>query len=209
MVKCRVLGADHSRKGLKLSLVGKSAAAAAKAAPTAAAEAADAAPAEGGKQGGKARGGAEGEAAAVALGSYQAGDVVAGTVTAVHTRDVDGEAVPAWFEVAVAPSAAGTPTTGSAGSPAVAVGRLEVAHLADHPTAAAALAAALAPGARLAPLLVLQRLEGTHQLRLTRKASLLAAAGQGLLPASAADVAEGALLQGYVASVTGDAVFVR
>lgn len=212
VVKCRVLGADNARKGLKLSLTGKSAAKAAAAAAGGAAAAdtpeAGAAPAAGGK----ARGGsgsAQDEAAAVAMGSYQPGDVVAGTVTAVHTRDVDGEAVPAWFEVAVAPSAAGTPTTGAAASTAAVVGRLEVAHLADHPSAAAALAAALAPGARLAPLLVLQRLEGARQLRLTRKASLLQAAAEGVLPASAGDVAEGALLAGYVASVTADAVFVR
>jgi rRNA biogenesis protein RRP5 len=41
----------------------------------------------------------------------------------------------------------------------------------------------------------------------TRKHSLVAAAQQ--LPSSSSDVKEGAVLPGYVASVTGDAVFVR
>lgn len=65
---------------------------------------------------------------------------------------MDGATVPAYFEVSVAPQ------TGEAAAGA-AVGRLEVAHLADHPAAAAALAEALKPGAQLGPLLVLQRLE--------------------------------------------------
>ena len=219
VVKCRVLGADPKRKGLKLSLVSKSkkaAAAAAEgggdAAPAAGEPAAAAAvqPQEGGKQGktGKKRGeAAEGEAAAVALGSYQPGDLVRGTVTAVHTREVDGQAVPAYFELALAPAAAAGTPPGAASSPAV--GRLEVAHLADHPAAAAALAAALAPGSQLGPLLVLQRLRAAKQLRLSRKASLMEAAAAGLLPASAGEASEGALLPGYVASVTQDAVFVR
>lgn len=107
------------------------------------------------------------------------------------------------------PSAAGTPTTGSTDVTGAAVGRLEAAHLADHPAAASALAGALAVGTRLGPLLVLQRLESVRQLRLTRKSSLLEAEAAGLLPRSAAEVAEGALLAGYVASVTDDAVFVQ
>lgn len=44
-------------------------------------------------------------------------------------------------------------------------------------------------------------------LRVTRKASLLAAAAQ--LPATIEDVKEGTLASGYVANVTADAVFVR
>ena len=186
-------------KGLKLSLVTKS---------TKAAAAEGVAPAEGTPAAKPAA--AEDEAAAIALGSYQPGDLVYGTVTAVHTREANGETVPAYFELAVAPAAPApvTPPGTAAGVGAV-VGRLEVAHLSDHPAAAAALAATLAPGARLGPLLVLQRLDGVKQLRLTRKASLLAGAAAGLLPSAASEVAEGALIPGYVASVTGDAVFVR
>lgn len=60
--------------------------------------------------------------------------------------------MPAYFELSVLPE-------GGASSAAPGVGRLEVAHLADHPAAAAALAQALKPGAQLGPLLVLQRLE--------------------------------------------------
>jgi hypothetical protein len=44
-------------------------------------------------------------------------------------------------------------------------------------------------------------------LRVTRKASLLGAGGA--LPGAFGDLAEGTLAPGYVASVTGDAVFVR
>lgn len=50
-------------------------------------------------------------------------------------------------------------------------------------------------------------LQGSKTLRLSRKAALVAAAAT--LPRTLADVAEGAVLPGYVASVTGDAVFVR
>jgi rRNA biogenesis protein RRP5 len=52
-------------------------------------------------------------------------------------------------------------------------------------------------------------LQAAKQLRVTRKASLLSAAAAGALPASLADVSEGLVLPGYVASVTADAVFVR
>lgn len=219
VVKCRVLGADPGRKGLKLSLVSKSKKAAAGTEAAAAADGAAEAPAgeqqqeekgdAAGSKAGKKKRGADGasDAAAVALGSYQLGDLVRGTVTAVHTKEVDGQSVPDYFELAVAPATAvGTPP-GAASAPAI--GRLELAHLADHPAAASALAATLTVGSQLGPLLVLQRMDVTKQLRLTRKACLLEGAAAGLLPASAADVVEGALLPGYVASVTDDAVFVR
>lgn len=202
VVKARVLGSDPSRKRLKLSLTSKSRKVAAAAA-------------DGGAEGAGTPAGKEqrgDEAAAVALGGYQPGDLVHGTVAAVHLRSEEegeegGRGGRSYVEVALAPTAGGSPTTGSAGG--AALGRLELAHLADHPAAAAALAAALAPGARLGPLLVLQRLEGARQLRLTRKTSLLEGAAAGLLPRSMADVAEGAVLPGYVASVTADAVFVQ
>ncbi|KAL4451480.1 hypothetical protein ABPG75_007142 [Micractinium tetrahymenae] len=202
VVKCRVLGADPSRKGLKLSLVSKKKAAAggeAEAAPAAAAGAegevagtAKERPAKGG----------DAAAAEAALASFQPGDLVRGTVLVLHSKEVDGEPVPAYFELSVTPE-------GAASSAAPGVGRLEVAHLADHPAAAAALVQALKPGAQLGPLLVLQRLEGAKQLRVTRKASLLSSAAAGLLPRSLEQVAEGSVLAGYVASVTRDAVFVR
>ena len=46
-------------------------------------------------------------------------------------------------------------------------------------------------------------------VKLSRKSSLLSAAGGGALPSSIEDVRESALLQGYIASLTNDAVFVR
>uniref|UniRef100_A0A383V4G5 S1 motif domain-containing protein n=1 Tax=Tetradesmus obliquus TaxID=3088 RepID=A0A383V4G5_TETOB len=51
--------------------------------------------------------------------------------------------------------------------------------------------------------------DGVPMLLLSRKASLVAAAAAGGLPESVAQVAAGAVLPGYVASVTRDAVFVR
>ena len=54
---------------------------------------------------------------------------------------------------------------------------------------------------------MLERLERLGMVRLTRKASLLAAAAS--LPRAITDVTEGRIAPGYVASVTPDAVFVR
>ena len=165
VVKCRVLGADPTRKGLKLSLVNKKKAAAAAADAPAEEAAAAAAPAAGepaaaakaASKGAPSALSAEATAeAAAALGAYQPGDLVQGTVTSVHTKDVDGEAVPAYFEVFVSPAAG---AAGAAAGGAAVIGRLDVAHLADHPVAAAALLAAAKVGTQLGPLLVLQRLE--------------------------------------------------
>jgi hypothetical protein len=47
--------------------------------------------------------------------------------------------------------------------------------------------------------------DGVPVLLLSRKASLVAAAAAGLLPQSVSEVAAGAVLPGYVASVTRDA----
>ena len=46
-------------------------------------------------------------------------------------------------------------------------------------------------------------------VRVSRKASLLAAAAGGALPAALGDVTEAALLPGYIASLTPDAAYVR
>lgn len=85
MVKCRVLGADPGRKGLKLSLVTKKKAAAG-AAEEAAAEP-EAAAAEG-KPAKTAGAAAAANGAEAGLGDFQPGDVVRGTVTALHTKEV-------------------------------------------------------------------------------------------------------------------------
>lgn len=47
------------------------------------------------------------------------------------------------------------------------------------------------------------------QVRLTRKTSLCTAASEEVLPAKLDQVSEGLILNGYVASITGDAIFVR
>ncbi|MEW5309980.1 MAG: hypothetical protein WDW38_001818 [Sanguina aurantia] len=57
------------------------------------------------------------------------------------------------------------------------------------------------------PLVVLERLLGQRVLRVSRKASLVAAAAT--LPRTFPDIKEAALMCGYVANVTADAVFVR
>lgn len=68
---------------------------------------------------------------------------------AVGMAQVDGELIPAHYLVELR----------SGGADLGALGRLEVAHLADHPAAEAALAEAIVAGSDLGPLLVLERLE--------------------------------------------------
>jgi hypothetical protein len=46
-------------------------------------------------------------------------------------------------------------------------------------------------------------------VRVTRKASLIAAAAANALPSELEDVHEAALLHGYIASLTADAAYVR
>jgi rRNA biogenesis protein RRP5 len=92
---------------------------------------------------------AEDAAAADGLGGLQPGALVGGVVTAVHTDAAD-----AVTHLTLALDAGGAGA--GAGAPAA---RLDVAHLADHPAAAAALAEAAAVGTRFEGLLVLQRLE--------------------------------------------------
>lgn len=52
-------------------------------------------------------------------------------------------------------------------------------------------------------------MQKSKQLRLTRKASMLAAAEAGVLPSTLEGVAQGAVMPGYVASITNDSVFAR
>ncbi|GBF92560.1 hypothetical protein Rsub_05174 [Raphidocelis subcapitata] len=109
---------------------------------------------------------------------------------------------------------------GKDGSPVTA--RLPRAHLSDHAAAAEKLAEQLRPGAALGPLVVLQKAPGGEKkgkkggggkrrggaaVLVSRKPSLVAAAPS--LPASLEALTVGAVLPGYVAHVTGDAVFVR
>lgn len=145
VVKCRVLGLDRSRRGVKLSLVTK----AKKATGEGGEGAAGSADAEGKETPRQQR-----EARRRDLLAFPPGSMAEGTVTAIHTKEVDGEPVPVWLELAVS-LAGGNAAAAAAMAPA----RLDVAHLADHPTAAAALLAAVKVGSRLGPLLVLQRME--------------------------------------------------
>ena len=177
VVKCRVLSADPTaKKGLKLSFVSKKKAAPAAAAGAYAEAAADgtpaaaAAPTAGARDEGvapPATSAKQPEADQAAEGKllpacFQAGDVVHGIVTAIHSggkgEGAGGdESVPTYLELEVA-----VPAGNDASAPASAAvvrGRLDVAHLADHPVAVAALLAAVKVGSSLGPLLVLQRLE--------------------------------------------------
>lgn len=58
-------------------------------------------------------------------------------------------------------------------------------------------------------VLVLERREAAGLLFVTRKASLVAGAKAGELPSEIGDVDVGTLAPGYIASVTGDACYVR
>lgn len=140
VVKIRILGSDPSKKGggLRLSLVSKK-----KGADTAK------------------------EAASLsALAALQLGSFVSGTVTGIHKKDD----VVQYFELDVVPVSSSSKKTkkknkseGSGGEKDdeknAAKGRLEVAHLADHPAAAKALSEVLQEGSKLENLLVLQKLE--------------------------------------------------
>ncbi|KAK9823324.1 hypothetical protein WJX72_001906 [[Myrmecia] bisecta] len=138
-----------------------------------------------------------GAAQADPFGGLQAGDVVEGIVKAVRTGQADGQAVVESYTVDIPGRSAGE----------VVHGRLEAVHLADHPAGVEALQKALAVGTKLSQLLVLDRLEGLQMVKLTRKASLVAAAAT--LPHHISGISEAALLPGYIASIAPDAVFVR
>jgi len=145
-------------------------------------------------------------AAADPLGGIQPGAVYSGTVSGIHTND-DG--APTYFDVLLQTSPKVNDNDADVASPGQILGRLEVAHLADHPAAAEALTESIQVGTHLDGLLVLQRLEKAKQLRVTRKASLIAAAAAGTLPDALTCLTEGTVVPGYVASVAADAVFVR
>ena len=189
VVKVRVAGVDMQKNRLKLSLLSKK------------------------------------KAAAVVevdegLGGLQPGDQVIGIVTSLHrSKPIDGgdgdgdeEGKFLYAEVGLYPiddDGGDDDESLLSGRKAVATGRLEATHLSDHPAAAAALAESLKIGSRVDNLLVLQRLETVKQLRVTRKTSLTAAAAAGKLPGDVSEMVEGATYPGYVASVAGNAVFVR
>ncbi|KAL6748175.1 hypothetical protein V8C86DRAFT_1190558 [Haematococcus lacustris] len=161
-----------------------------------------------------------------ACGGLQPGQlvegVVVGTVEAPGSTAPDGSLLPArsWVQIQLAvPGEEGrggakrAKKSGGAGGlgQGSVMGRLELAaHLSDHPEGAAALLGLWAqPGVKTGPLVVLERLEGQRTVLLSRKQSLVAAAQAGRLITSFDQVVKSALLSGYVANVTGDAVFVR
>ncbi|KAG2446158.1 hypothetical protein HXX76_000753 [Chlamydomonas incerta] len=201
VVKATVLGAAKGK--LKLSLAPKAqaeaAAAAAAAAPAAPAKAAAAAAAAGAADG-----------AADGLGGLQPGDVAEATVVEVQASGEAAAGAAGGVSYVVRLDVAGGPAGGVRG-------KLEAAHLSDHPAAVEGFKEAIQPGSKLGRVLVLDRLEAQRCVRVSRKPSLLAAAaagaaaggGGGALPKAFSEVAEGALLAGYVANVTGDAVYVR
>ncbi|KAL4538228.1 hypothetical protein Ndes2526B_g03454 [Nannochloris sp. 'desiccata'] len=184
VIRVRVVGVEPKRNRLKLSLLGKKKA-------------------------------AEIAEEAEGLGGLQPGELVAGVVTVLHhkkgntTADEEGDnEVLDYAEVALYRSVELETGLGNEAKP-LATGRLEKAHLSDHPAAATALAEVLTVGSQFPNLLVLQRLETAKQLRVTRKDSLVSAASAGRLPSEISALSEGATYPGYVANVISDGVFVR
>lgn len=86
-------------------------------------------------------------------------------------------------------------------------GLIPHAHLSDHPVGAAAIREAISPGSSLGQMIVLELVAHGNMLLLSRKQALVRAAES--LPATFEEVKESALLPGYVASVTADAVYIR
>ncbi|KAG2498018.1 hypothetical protein HYH03_004276 [Edaphochlamys debaryana] len=184
VVKATILSVRNGR--LRLSLAPKAAAEAAAAAAATATPAAAAAASPAAAAGG-----------ADPLGGLQPGDAAEATVLELPSATAP--------HYVVRLEAAGA----AAGAGGVVRGRLEPAHLSDHPAVVDALKEAVRVGTKLGRVVVLDRLEGQRCLRVSRKPCLLAAAAARSLPASFAEVREGALLPGFVASVTADAVYVR
>ncbi len=90
-----------------------------------------------------------------------------------------------------------------------AFGRLDVGHLADHPSACSALADILEVGAVIEDLVVLEKLETVQQVRLTNKDSIRRHIASGEMPMRLEDIRVGSVLPGFVASIAADAVYVR
>ncbi len=184
VIRVRVVGVEPKKNRLKLSLLGKKKA-------------------------------AEIVEEAEGLGGLQPGELVSGVVTVLHRKksnqsnvDGDDEDVLDYAEVGLYRTGELEAALEAEAKP-LATGRLEKAHLSDHPAAATALAEVLSVGSKLPNLLVLQRLESAKQLRVTRKESLVSAAAAGRLPTEISSLSEGATYPGYVANVISDGVFVR
>ncbi|KAL0048743.1 hypothetical protein WJX82_009925 [Trebouxia sp. C0006] len=138
--------------------------------------------------------GTEGPAGGVGdpLKGLQPGDIVEGSVREIERTEEEGESVPSQYIVDI---------KGGAHGP------LGAEHLADHPSAVTALQGALQVGSPLGPLLVLERVEGSGIVKLSRKSSLITAAAS--LPKAISDVKEALLVPGYITNVTNDACYVR
>lgn len=89
------------------------------------------------------------------------------------------------------------------------LGRLDVGHLSDHPSACQALADSLKVGSTLENLVVLERLDSIQQVRITNKNSIRTAVVEGTIPEKIEDLKVGSVIPGYIASVSANAVFVR
>ncbi|KAL6772122.1 hypothetical protein ACKKBG_A29005 [Auxenochlorella protothecoides x Auxenochlorella symbiontica] len=184
VVKARVLGVDAKGRGLKLSLASTKKLA----------------------DGEKAGAGGAGEASPIPA----AGTFVYGKVRKLITGESAQEGAEAPLKTLAVELRAEADVDSSVLRGIY--GRLEIAHLADHPCAAAALVENLRVGLDLGRLLVLRAPEaGTEHkaLTLTRKAALVEAAAAGKLPATLEAAKKGRVMPGYIASITKDAVFVR
>ncbi|KAK9804637.1 hypothetical protein WJX73_002075 [Symbiochloris irregularis] len=141
---------------------------------------------------------ADGDAEAENIPTLSPGDLCTGVVSSIVRAEAkDGSLKPPRYALALSVE----------GSSATVPGVLEADHLSDHPSGSAALAEVLQVGDSLGTLLVLEQLEGQAVPKVSRKASLIAAAPS--LPSTLDGVQIGQVHPGVVSSVTDDSVFVR
>lgn len=131
------------------------------------------------------------------LGHFNIGQLVKGTVQTMITNDKkDGEVTGYVLKL-------------ESSSNSESLGRLDVTHLADHPTACGSLQETLKLGSILEDLVVLEKMDQMQQLKLTNKDSIRQAVLSGKMPKTLEDLRVGTVVPGFIASVTSDAVFVR
>ncbi len=132
------------------------------------------------------------------LGQFNVGELVQGTIdSVVKNEKADGEVTGYVLKLE------------QSGTESKSLARLDVSHLADHPTACSSLQESIGVGTVLKDLVVLEKLDQVQRLKLTNKDSIRQAVLSGNMPKTLEDLRVGTVFPGFVASVTSNAVFVR